>query len=149
MDRKMWARTFGLAAVLLLSLGIVYVVAQGVSDRDLLSRPAQSPFVLSNLSIQPAKARPNEPVTVTVSVANTYHTWGIYSLVLQINGIREAEAQANVDAGGSQDVSFTVVRSEPGRYSVFINGLRGSFMVIASPEKPQRDVPGGAVLLSN
>ena len=90
---------------------------------------ARSPFLVKNLYIQPAKVQPNELVTITVSVTNTHDTWGIYSLVLQINGIREAEQQADVDAGGTQDVSFSVTRENPGQYRVFINGLSGTFSV--------------------
>ena len=55
----------------------------------------------------------------------------IGSLVLKINGVKEVEKQANVDAGSSQDVSFSVTREDPGRYTVFINGLSGSFTVVA------------------
>ena len=93
--------------------------------------PALSPFLVSNLSIQPAEVQPNELVTITVSVANTHDTWGIYSLVLKINGVKEAEKQATIDAGSSQDVSFSVTRERPSRYAVFINGLSGSFTVVA------------------
>lgn len=93
--------------------------------------PTQSPFRVENLSIQPTEVRPNEIVTITVSVTTTHDTWGIYSLVLQINGVKEAESQANVDAGGTENVSFKVTRKEPGKYSVFINGLSGSFAVVA------------------
>ena len=88
-----------------------------------------SGFVVSNLSIKPARPQPNEVVTITVSVANTHDTWGIYSLVLKINGVKEAEEQATVNAGSSQDFSFGVVGQEPGTYAVFINGLSGSFTV--------------------
>lgn len=93
--------------------------------------PATSPFIVSDLSIQPAEVRPYEPVTITVSVANIHDSWAIYSLVLKVNGLKEAEAQANVDAGSSQDVSFSVTREDPGKYRVFINGLSGSFTVVA------------------
>ena len=89
---------------------------------------------MKNLSIQPTEVQPNEVVTITVSVTNTHDTWGIYSLVLKINGVKEAGKQANVDAGGSQDVSFSVTREDPGRYTVFLNGLSGSFTVLAPPD---------------
>ncbi|MFC1915830.1 hypothetical protein ACFLW4_03965 [Chloroflexota bacterium] len=92
---------------------------------------ARSPFLVTDLSIQPAEVQPNEIVTITVSVANTHNTWGICSLVLKINGVKEAEKQANVDAGSSQDVSFSVTREDPDSYTVFINGLSGSFTVVA------------------
>ena len=89
---------------------------------------------MKNLSIHPAEVQPNEVVTITVSVTNTHETWGIYSLVLKINGVREAEKQADVDAGGTQDVSFNVKRQNPGKYRVFVNGLSGSFTVVAPPD---------------
>ena len=91
---------------------------------------AQSPFLVKNLTIQPTEVQPNEAVTITVSVTNTYDTWGIYGLVLKINGVKEAEKQANIDAGDSRDVNFSVTREEPGNHAVFINGLSGSFSVV-------------------
>ena len=94
----------------------------------------KSGFLVKNLSIQPAEVQPNEVVTITVSVTNTHDTREIYSLVLKINGVKEAGKQANVDAGGSQDVSFSVTREDPGRYAVFLNGLSGSFTVLAPPD---------------
>ena len=97
----------------------------------------RSPFIVSGLCIQPVEAQPNEPVNITVSVTNTYHIWGIYSLLLKIDGIKEAEKQAEVNAGTTEEVSFVVTRERPGRYSVFINGLSGTFRV-ATPEK----IPG-------
>ena len=93
---------------------------------------AQGPFLVKNLSIQPTKAQPNEVVTIAVSVTNTHNTWGAYSLVLKIDGVEEEGKQANVDAGSTQDVSFSVMREKPGKYAVFINGLSGSFTVVAS-----------------
>ena len=101
--------------------------------------PPRGPFLVKNLSIQPAEVQPNEIVTITVSVANTHDTWGIYSLVLKINGVKEAGKQANVDAGSTQDVSFSVTREDPGSYAVFINGLSGGFTVVAPAPPAARD----------
>jgi len=91
---------------------------------------ATSGFLVRDLSIEPAEVEPDQPVTVALSVTNTHDTWGVYSLVLQINGVREAEGQANVGAHDTERVSFTVTKSEPGDYRVFINGLSGSFSVV-------------------
>jgi hypothetical protein len=98
----------------------------------------QSPFTVSRLCIQPVEARPNEPVNITVSVTNTYHTWGIYSLLLKIDGIKEAEKQAEVRAGTTEEVRFVVTRERPGGYSVYINGLNGTFRVAAPEKMPDR-----------
>ncbi len=127
----MRARVFRLLGIVVVSVFLGYLIgSNGPGEEVPLQSSAASPFLVSNLAIQPAEVRPNELVTITVAVANTYHTWGIYSLVLKINGIKEAE-KANVDAGSSQDVSFSVMRKDPGRYRVFINGLSGSFTVAA------------------
>ena len=115
----------------LTSLGLVLVFMVLVAlIGGCVEHQAQSPLLVKNLTIQPAEVQPNEVVTITVSVTNTYDTWGIYGLVLKINGIKEAEKQANIDAGGSRDVNFSVVRKESGKHTVFINGLSGSFAVV-------------------
>lgn len=138
----MWARAFRLVAIVVVLVFLGYLIGSsgmvpGVAV--LLRSPATSPFIVSDLSIQPAEVQPNEIVTITVSVTNTHDTWGIYHLGLTINGIREEEKQATVDAGGSRDVSFGVTREEPGRYAVFINGLSGSFTVVAPAPPPRGD----------
>ncbi len=82
-------------------------------------KAATSGFPVTDLSIQPAEVESNEIVTITVSVANTQDTSGIYSLVLKINGVKEAEKQANIDAKSSQDVSFSVTRDNLGRITLY------------------------------
>lgn len=128
----MWARGLRLLGIVAVSVFLGYLIGSNGPGVDApLRLPAASPFAVSNLSIQPPEVRPNETVTIAVSVANTHHTRGIYSLVLKINSVKEAEKQATVDAGSNQDVSFSVRRADPGKYTVFINGLSGSFTVVA------------------
>ncbi len=126
----MWARVLRLLGIVVVSVFAGYLICDFVHPEAPINLPA-SGFVVANLSIKPEEVRPNEIVNITVSVANTHNTWGIYSLVLEINGVREAEKQANVDARSIEDVSFRVAREEPGKYAVFSNGLSGSFTVIA------------------
>jgi len=129
----MWERALRLLGLVMVSVLLGYVIgSSGMVPRAVpLWSQAGSPFIVSDLTIQPAEVRPGEPATITVTVANTHHTWGIYSLLLKINGERETGGQANVDAGSSQEVSFNVTRRDPGIYRVFINGLSGSFSVVA------------------
>jgi len=128
----MWTRALRLTAIVVVSVFLGYLIGSNGLRAGLSPSPtALSPFVVSNLSIEPAEAQSNEPVTITVMVTNTHHTWGIYSLLLKINGERETGGQANVDAGSSQEVSFNVTRRDLGIYRVFINGLSGSFSVVA------------------
>lgn len=136
----MWARALRLLGIVLASVFLGYLIGSNVPGVETAAPSPQSPFVLSNLSIQPEVVRPNEVVTITVSVNNTHNAWGIYSLVLNINGMKEAEKQADVDAGSSQNVSFTVTRESPGRYFVFVNSLSGSFTVTTREQFPSRAV---------
>ena len=132
---SMWARSLRLPVIVMVAVTISYLTGCGGSG--VMSPPTpegQSPFTVSGLHIQPAEVQPNEPVNITVSVANNYHTWGIYSLLLKIDGVKEAEKQAEVSAGTTEEVSFVVTRERPGRYSVFINGLSGTFRV-KTPDK--------------
>ena len=98
--------------------------------------PAPAIFSLSNLSIQPAEVQPQEAVIITVSVANTGGMEGSYTAVLKIEGAKEAEKNVTVAAGDSQSVSFSVSREDAGSYSVVVDGLSGSFTIVALPAPP-------------
>jgi len=100
-----------------------------------VTAPAPHPtaFLISELSILPAEVQPKETVTIIASVANTGDTEGTYSVVLQINGVKEAEKSVTLAAGKSQEVSFSVAKEETGSYSVDVDGFTGSFTVVVAP----------------
>jgi len=98
-----------------------------------ITPPAPAAFSVSNLSITPLEVKPKEAVAITVSVANTGGTQGSYTVVLKINGVKEAEKSVTVAVGKSQDVTFSVTKEEAGSYSVAVDGLTGSFTVAAAP----------------
>lgn len=95
--------------------------------------PLPAAFSISSLSIQPGKVQPEEAVTIAVSVANTGGKEGSYIVILKINEVKEAEKKVTVAAGSTQDVSFTVTKVEAGSYSIVVDGLSGSFVVVAPP----------------
>jgi len=107
--------------------------------------PAPAAFSLSALTVQPAEANPGELVTITVEVANTGGTAGSYTVVLQLNGMKETEKSVTVAAGSSEIVTFSVTREVAGSYSVTVDGLSASFTVAAplppppSPEKEEAE----------
>ena len=103
--------------------------------------PAPAAFSVSNLSIQPAEVQPNETVTITVSVANIGGMEGSYTVDLKINGVKEVERSVTIAAGSSQSVSFSITREDAGSYNVVVDGLSGSFTVIAPTEPPQELPP--------
>ena len=107
--------------------------------------PPPAAFSVSDLSIQPAELEVAETVTITVSVANTGGREGSYTIVLKINGVKEAEDRVTLAPGRSQDVTFTVTKADAGSYSVDVNGLTGSFTVKPPPLPPAPPPPAPPV----
>jgi len=115
------------------------------------SPPAPAAFSVTDLSIKQAEVQPKEVVTITASLANTGGTEGSYTVVLNINGVKEDEKSVTLGAGQSQQVSFSVSREAVGRYTVTVDSLSGSFTVAApeevTPVKPAVNWPliGGII----
>ncbi len=126
----MLARVLRLLGIIVVSVFLGYLIGNFTQPEAPINLPASS-LVVANLSIKPEEVRPNEVVIITVSVANTHDTWGLYSLVLWIDDVKEEEGQVMVGAGNTKTITFCVTRQEPGKYTVFINGLSGSFTVVA------------------
>lgn len=130
---KMLRRALRLAAIIVVIVVLGYLIGSFTLQPE-VPLLLKSGFVVANLRIQPPEVEPNEVVSITVSVYNTHDTWGIYSLVLYINDVKETEGQVMVSAASTQDITFSVMREEPGSYAVFINGLSGSFTVVPAEE---------------
>ena len=107
--------------------------------------PPPAAFSVSTLSIQPPEVQPEETVTIMVSVANTGGREGSYTIVLKINGVKEAEDSVTLAPARSQDVTFTVTKEDAGSYSVVVDGLSGSFTVVALPPPPAPPPPAPPV----
>ena len=99
-----------------LALGVAVVPAGAVR--------AQSMFSLHSLSVNPRQAQPGQPVNISVKVANTWGTQGIYTVVLMINGQQEEARVVTVEPLTTYPVNFLVTRDQPGRYAVTIQGLQ-------------------------
>jgi len=100
--------------------------------------PEPAAFSVSYLSVSPRlEVEPGETVTITVMVANTGGESGSYTVVLKIDGVKEADETVTVAAGDSQDVSFSVTREEADSYTVAVDGLSGSFTVVAPEEEEE------------
>ena len=103
-------------------------------------------FTISSLVISPAEVAPGEKVNISVSLANTGGLEGSYTVVLKINGVKEAEQSATIAAGTSKTVTFIATKEEAGSYSVTVDGMSGSFvvvapLVIAPPPPPPAPAP--------
>jgi len=112
--------------------------------------PVASPaaFTVSNLTVQPAEIEPGGVVAITALVSNTGGSSGTHDVVLNINGVEEAQESVTVAAGGSQTVSFSVTKTELGEYSVALANLSGSFTVVEA-EPPEPPAPTYQAKISN
>jgi len=106
-------------------------------------------FTLTLVDIFPTEVAPGEKVNISISVANTGGVEGSYTVVLKINGVKEAEKRVTVAAGESQVVTFSVTREQAGTCNVMVAGLGGSFTVVVPaivppPAPPPALVPAPA-----
>jgi len=111
------------------------VTVDGLSDSfmvvSVVVPPEPAAFSVSYLSGPRLEVEPGESVTITVLVANIGGESGSYTVVLKVDGVKEAEERVTIAAGESQDVSFSVTREEAGSYTVAVDGWSGSFTVVA------------------
>ena len=95
----------------------------------------QSPVQLSNIQVQSAslsaaKVAPGTPVTITASLANRGTVNGTTAIKVYINGEEETSKGVTVNSGSDLPLSFTISRSQPGNYAVYVGGVSaGSFTV--------------------
>jgi len=81
-------------------------------------------------SLSASQAGSGAPVTVTASVCNRGSVNGASKVVLYIDGREEDSRAVAVESGGTLPVTFTVSRSRPGEYAVYVDGTpAGSFRV--------------------
>ncbi|MBA7505060.1 hypothetical protein ES706_03723 [subsurface metagenome] len=89
--------------------------------------------VVENLEITPEVVYPGEEVTISVDVANVGTVWGGYTVELKIEGEVVDSETVTLDPGEAKRASFTVYREAEGTYVVQVDGLAGSFEVVAPP----------------
>lgn len=97
---------------------------------------APASFQPSSLSISPSEVEIGDTVNITVQVTNTGGQSGDYPVMFKINGVAEAVSEVVLDAGASEEVSFTTSEDTAGTYLVEVNGLTGSFKVKPEPVVP-------------
>jgi hypothetical protein len=73
---------------------------------------------------------PGTPIKVTANVANRGTVNGSIRIKLYVNGEEDSSQGVTVESGGNLPVHFTVSRSQPGTYTVYIGGVQaGDFTV--------------------
>lgn len=96
-------------------------------------------FTVTNLSISPDDVEPGRTVTISATVTNSGGSQGDYIAILKINSSGVETKSVALNAGESQVVSFTVVKTSTGNYTVKLGGLAGTFTVTDTTPKPTSD----------
>jgi hypothetical protein len=87
-------------------------------------------LVIQSASLSATTVTPGTPITVTADLANKSAVNGNKKVTLYINGQVETTQGVTVNSGGSAKLTFNVSRSEPGDYSVYVDGVpAGNFKV--------------------
>jgi uncharacterized membrane protein len=87
-------------------------------------------MVIQSAAISAKTVTPGTPITVTADIANKSTVNGSKKVTLYVNGQVESTQGITVNSGGSTQLTFNVSRSEPGDYTVYVDGVpAGSFKV--------------------
>ena len=87
-------------------------------------------IVTQSASLSTKAVTPGTPVTVTADITNKSAVNGNKKVTLYVNGQVETTQGVNVSSGSTSKLTFNVSRSEPGDYTVYVDGVpAGSFKV--------------------
>jgi hypothetical protein len=96
-----------------------------------LGKLAPAKFELGHTAVNLAEAEVGGPVTISAIVQNTGELEGSYVLSLKVNDRVEQTKEVVLAAGESTEVSFTIIKDEPGTYVVTVGGFTVEFTLPA------------------
>jgi len=94
--------------------------------------PTPANFSVTSLDLSSEQVEPGQEVLVTVNVTNTGGSEDSYTLDLTINGAVEQTKTVTLAPSASDTVTFTVIKEEPGTYTISVDGLTKEFTVAES-----------------
>jgi hypothetical protein len=94
----------------------------GKTSSTTTTTTTSSAFSLSDFSVAPEVATAGTPVTVSIRVVNSGSIESSKDVVLKVNDVTESQKEVTLGPGKSQVVTFTVSKSEPGNYTLSIDG---------------------------
>jgi len=112
-------------------VGIYTVEVGDLSGTLQVVKPAE--FRLSSLEVTPTRIEQGEQFTVTVDVNNIGKVAGIYTVVLNVNGVRTDTKTVTITAGATKTVSFEVVKEIADTYDIELGGLTATVTVSEYP----------------
>ena len=101
------------------------------------TQPVSLPNVqVQSASLSSSKVSSGNPVTVTADVANRGTVNGSTRLTLYVNGEEDSSQGITVESGRNRPVYFTVSRSRPGTYDVYVGSVQAGSFVVADSIDP-------------
>ncbi len=94
-------------------------------------------FVTGNWDIDQTELDTGKEVTISFLVTNTGDLAGNYQAIFKVNGLVEATKEVTLDAGASEEITFTTTKNDEGTYFVTVDGLTLSFTVKLIPTKTE------------
>ena len=96
-------------------------------------KPKPAEFLVSELSISPVEAKPNQTIMISVKVRNVGEEKGSYTVYLKVAGTVISEKIVTLAGGEYKTVVFELVKEEAGVYDVEVAGLKDAFIVKEAP----------------
>ncbi|MBM4447409.1 MAG: hypothetical protein FJ023_08735 [Chloroflexi bacterium] len=90
---------------------------------------AQDDFEVTDLIISPNSVAVGEPVTITAKITNTKDTEATFPIELKLNGEVKDSQELTLNAGQSDNVSFTITADKPGDNLVELGDASNVFTV--------------------
>jgi hypothetical protein len=109
----------------------ISVTIEHLSVYTIIAHTRPAALKISGLTVSPNKVDAGQSVSISVKVSNSGDLTGTYDVNLKVNGVSEKINQITVAGSESQTAYFSVVRNDPGKYTVDINGLTGEFFIIS------------------
>ncbi|MDD5312785.1 MAG: SwmB domain-containing protein [Dehalococcoidia bacterium] len=113
---------------------LLLTTTTGGSGAASTSTPS-NPVSLPNIQVQSAalyssRVAPGTPVSITATAVNRGTANGSVSIKVYVNGEVDASQGITIASGKSTPLTFTISRSEPGTYTVYVGSINaGSFVV--------------------
>ncbi len=93
-------------------------------------RQTPLPLAITELKIDPARARPGETVTISFKATNMNDVTSYYSITLRINGVTMATKGVSLPPKSATRLAFTLVETLPGDYKVEVNRSIGRLSIV-------------------
>lgn len=97
-------------------------------------------FTVLSLNISPEQIQPDQQVDISINVTNKGEEAGEYQAALYINGQLEDTRAVDILPGSSQNVVFSITKTNLGTYSVSLGGQRGQFTVVGRASDVRLDI---------